>query len=356
MREFEITKNDAERRLDRFLRKFLPNASLGAIYKIIRKDVKVNGRRQNESYVLKPGDTLALYINDEELKRLSGVTNLEALNGNGEGEYGTSHAVARNKNSGKPKRTFDIVYEDENILIAGKPFGLLTHGDSSEKRNHLANQVKDYLIANGEYNPREERVFSPAPANRLDRNTTGLVLFGKTAEALKALNEMIREDMIDKYYMTIVHGAVESELHLEGELRKDSSQNKAAIFELGSGRGKEIRTTVYPVRFIGRGLSGAVATEVEVLLETGRTHQIRAHLAAAGHPVIGDTKYAGNNKFVRKKNEDLRRIAGLPAQLLHSHRVVFKSCLPELSYLEGKSFSAEPQWDIELIEQALNAK
>ncbi len=184
MRDITITANDAGRRLDRFLRKYLRNASLGEIYKLIRKDVKVDGRRRNESYMLNEGEVLTLYISDEVLASLTG-----------EGSAGRagSGKTRSASSSGKAKRQFRIIYEDDKVLIVSKPYGLLTHGDSHEKKNHLANQVRDYLIEKGEYDPRSEKVFSPAPANRLDRNTTGLVLFGKTSAALKALNEAIRE-------------------------------------------------------------------------------------------------------------------------------------------------------------------
>ena len=157
MQKIKVTANDSKRRLDRFLRKYLERATLGSIYKIIRKDVKVNGQRKDNNYVLEEGDEITLYLSDERIAALS--------------------APKKTASRRKTKKTFTVIYEDDNILIANKPFGLLTHGDRNEKKNHLANQVKDYLIEKGEYNPRTEKVFSPAPANRLDRNTTGLVLF-----------------------------------------------------------------------------------------------------------------------------------------------------------------------------------
>jgi 23S rRNA pseudouridine955/2504/2580 synthase len=216
MREIIIGTNDAGRRLDRFLRKYLREASLGEIYKLIRKDIKVDGKRRDQSYMLSEGEVINLYISDEVLGRMTG----EADTGSGIGPGGR-----RRISKSKAKRQFAIIYEDDQILIADKPFGLLTHGDSHEKKNHLANQVKDYLIARGDYDPGSEKVFSPAPANRIDRNTTGLVLFGKTASALKDLNKMIREDMIDKYYLTIVSGIMDEEMTLAGSLIKDERCN-----------------------------------------------------------------------------------------------------------------------------------
>ena len=224
MREITIGTNDAGRRLDRFLRKYLKNASLGEVYKFIRKDVKVDGRRRDESYILSEGEILSLYIPDDKL---------DALIGSGAGDDGAhglgGDASKTGARQNMPKRSFTIIYEDENILIADKPRGLLTHGDAHEKKNHLANQVKDYLIASGAYNPRDEKVFSPAPANRLDRNTTGIVLFGKTAEAMRELNSAIRGDEIGKFYLTVACGVIAGRLELAGELVKDEVLNTVRV-------------------------------------------------------------------------------------------------------------------------------
>ncbi len=328
MREIKITANDAGRRLDRFLRKYLRNASLGEIYKIIRKDVKVDGKRRDEAYMLQEDEVLTLYLSDEVLKKFIGEQ-------------------SRTQSRGKAKRQFGIVYEDADILIADKPFGLLTHGDSNEKKNHLANQVKDYLIEKGEYDPRNERVFSPAPANRIDRNTTGLVLFGKTAAALKGLNMIIREDLVSKYYMTIVSGRLASERVLEGTLVKDARSNKVSIDPRGADNELYIKTIVRPKEYlsISDGRSGSRsfdATLVEVELVTGRSHQIRAHLASIGHPIIGDSKYAGRSS--RELNQLLLRKCDLSTQLLHAYRLEFASDLsdiPELEYLAGHSYTAK---------------
>ena len=158
MIKITITENQGNQRLDRFLKKYFDRAPLSHIYKLIRKDVKVNGKRQKEDTMLAAGDELTIYLSEEDAKALQTV-----------------------KKHVKAKRQFRIAYEDENILVCEKPFGLLTHGDHTEKKNHLANQVVDYLIQTGAYQPRLEKTFTPAPANRLDRNTTGLVIFGKHA-------------------------------------------------------------------------------------------------------------------------------------------------------------------------------
>ncbi len=189
----EIGKNEQNQRLDKFLRKYLENAPLSYIYKAIRKDVKVNGKRCKEDTMLALGDEVTLYMQEEDVRKFQ-----------------------RKQRTSRAKRQFKVAYEDEHIIAVEKPFGLLTHGDSTEKKNHLANQVVDYLIEKGDYNPRLEKTFTPAPVNRLDRNTTGLVLFGKTNGALQNLNQMIRDkDKINKYYMTIVSGQLKKELHLK---------------------------------------------------------------------------------------------------------------------------------------------
>ena len=336
MREIIITSNDAGRRLDRFLRKYLPGASLGEVYKMIRKDVKVDSKRRNESYMLSEGETLTLYLSDETLTAL-GVSDRD---GHGDSPPGRK----------KTRRSFTIVYEDDAVLIANKPYGLLTHGDSREKKDHLANQVKDWLIAEGAYDPRSERVFSPAPVNRLDRNTTGLVLFGKTAASMRGLSRMIREDDIRKRYLTIACGEISEELHLSGNLTKDEAANRVTVTErsVRNGHGdaspgqKEIETEVRPLEVLRFG-DGLAATLCEVGLLTGRTHQIRAHLASAGHPLTGDSKYAVPS--ARGVNRYMKERFGLTTQLLHAFRLEFAEELPDdegLGYLAGRSFEAAP--------------
>ena len=309
-----INENQGGQRLDRFLKKYFDKAPLSHIYKMIRKDVKVNGKRMAAESMLSAGDELTLYISEEN-----------------------ASALQKPPRQVKAKKQFVIAYEDENILAAEKPFGLLTHGDRTEKKNHLANQVMDYLIEKGEYNPRIDRTFSPAPANRLDRNTTGLVLFGKNAEALKELNRLIRErNCINKYYLTIVCGRLEKPLELCDRMTKDESLNMTSVIPLETEEGKVMETYAFPLEY-GR-LDGRWFTLTEVKIVTGRTHQIMAHLANAGFPLLGDVKYGSPavNRWASSK-------FGLNTQLLHAQRLEFADCgdSPMLKYLNGKTIEAE---------------
>ena len=304
-----ITKNEEGQRLDRFLRKYMNGAPLSYIYKLIRKDVKVNGKRGKEDQMLTEGDTLALFISEEELNHYT-------------------------KQVKKPhaKRQFKVLFEDDNVLAVDKPFGLLTHGDRTEKKNHLANQVVSYLIETGSYNPRIERTFVPAPANRLDRNTTGLVLFGKTSEALRDLNKMIREKgYVNKYYRAVVFGNVKAELVLKDKMEKDGRNNQITVRDIDDDSEglKVMETIARPVMHASDG-KGHDYTLLEVELVTGRTHQIRAHLAKAGYPIIGDAKYGD-----LRANGAVQRKFNLTTQFLHAYRLEFVQGAGSLEYLAG---------------------
>lgn len=316
-----ITENEDNQRLDRFLKKYFSGASLSYLYKLIRKNVKINGKRGKAETILNQGDELTVYINEKEAEDFQ-----------------------KSKKLQHSKKQFHIAYEDEHVLIVEKPFGLLVHGDQNEKKNTLANQVVSYLIEKGDYLPRVERTFVPSPVNRLDRNTTGLVIFGKNNRALQALNQMIRDkDCVRKYYLTIVCGELKQELYLRDKMSKDTKNNKVTVIDLENDlNGKIMETIARPLHYSNG------YTLVEVELVTGRTHQIRAHLQKAGYFVIGDEKYG--NPIV---NKDLKKRFGLSTQFLHAYKLQFTDAYDPVEYLRGKEVIAPLPPHLETIKMDL---
>lgn len=313
VKNIEIKPNDAGQRLDRFLRKYLPKATLSGIYKMIRKDVKVNGKRSKLDAFLKEGDIITLYLDDEKIDKLS-----------------------IRKKIIRTDRTFKIIYEGDNVLIVFKNPGILTHGDANEKKNHLTNQVVSYLIDTGSYNPRFSNTFSPSPTNRLDRNTSGLVVFGKNTDSLRRLNEIFKNRDIEKSYLTICQGEIKAPLDLHGYMEKIEVNGKfrTCISETSNQKSKAIHTKVNPLKY-GE-YKGVKYTLTEVKLMTGRMHQIRAHLSYIGHPIVGDSKYGGREI----------RTLGIRNQLLCANKLSFPEFAEDdiLVELSEKVFETKPDY------------
>ena len=307
MRTLYITKNDAGQRLDKFLAKAVKALPKSLMYKFIRtKKIKVNRKRADIGYMLTEGDSVELFISDEFFAEDAADTAFTRL---------TPH--------------IDIVYEDENILLVDKQPGLIVHSDDSEEINTLIGHIKAYLYRKGEYDPASEQSFAPALCNRIDRNTGGIVIAAKNAAALRVMNEKIRADELSKYYLCAVHGHMEKSADtLTGYLKKDSDNNIVNITREARPGYKQI-VTKYRVVAERNGLS-----LLEVELITGRTHQIRAHLASIGHPLLGDGKYGVNR-------DDKRR--GYKFQALYAFRLEFrfKSDAGVLSYLNGRRFEVD---------------
>ena len=306
MRILQVGKNDAGQRLDKFLTKAVKGLPLSMMYKAIRtKKIKVNRARAKENQVLAEGDEIQLFIKEEFFDLP-------------EKDNGALSAIT-------PK--LSIVYEDKNILLLNKRPGVLVHEDTAGGENTLILHVKAYLYQKGEYDPEAEQSFAPALCNRIDRNTGGIVIAAKNAEALRVMNEKIKQDEISKYYLCAAHGRMPKKADtLLGFLRKDSDKNLVTVSDTPLRGGKNIETR-YRVLAEKNGNS-----LLEVLLVTGRTHQIRAHLAHIGHPLLGDGKY-GQNRSERGR--------GYKYQALYAYKLVFDRVGGDgpLSYLEGKSFS-----------------
>ena len=313
MKSFEIKANDAGQRLDKFIRKGMPNLPQSLMYKYIRKKrIKVNNKRAEISTILQVGDVVDMYINDEFFAK----------------------PETRYDFTGAPSR-LDILYEDENIMLLDKKAGLLCHPDDREYVDTLITRIKKYLYEKGEYKPDEENSFTPALVNRIDRNTGGIVIAAKNAESLRIMNaQMKQRTNLKKFYLCVCHGIMERDSGLlEGYLLKDEKKNTVKILKHPCDGAKEIRTKY---KVLGRDYDKQLSL-VEVELMTGRTHQIRAHFASIGHPLLGDGKY-GTNKL----NKDF----GYRKQCLYSYKLVFMFDESEgiLSYLHSREFEVKDVW------------
>ena len=313
MKSFEIKANDAGQRLDKFIRKSLPNLPQSLMYKYIRKKrIKVNSKRAEISTVLQKGDIVDMYINDGFFVK----------------------PETRYDFTGAPSR-LDILYEDENIMLLDKKAGLLCHPDDREYVDTLITRIKKYLYEKGEYKPDEENSFTPALVNRIDRNTGGIVIAAKNAESLRIMNaQMKQRTNLKKFYLCVCHGIMERDSGLlEGYLLKDENKNTVKILKHPAEGAKEIRTKY---KTLGRDYDKQLSL-VEVELMTGRTHQIRAHFASIGHPLLGDGKYGSNA---------LNKKSGLKKQCLCSYKLIFdfSTDAGSLAYLDKKEFEIKNVW------------
>ena len=315
MKEFIVGKNDAGQRLDRFVGKTVPLLPDSLLQKYIRlKRIKLNGKGSKRDTRLSEGDCVRLYINDEFFEK------------------------PREENSylkvGKPRVT--IVYEDDNILLADKKPGVLCHSAGQWDYNTLIANIQAYLAQKGEWHPGEENSFSPALCNRIDRNTGGIVIAAKNAEALRIINEKIKLREIEKYYLCAVHGRPDPPSGiLENFLFKDAVKNRVYVKAKSEPGAKTAVTEYRTLR------SKGPLSLVECRLLTGRTHQIRAQMAYAGWPLLGDGKY-GSERFNKNYDES--------GQALYSYKLQFSFPTDAgiLNYLRGKEFTVS---SIEFVEK-----
>lgn len=308
MKEFIIQKNEENQRFDKYLKKLLPNASTSFLYKMMRKkNIVINKKKVEGNEKLKAGDVVSIFLSDETFEKFH--VNLEAL----KKEYDALKSLSL--------KGLKIVYEDNEMIVVDKPYNMLSQ-KASDKDLSANEYLLGYMINKGELSFEEYQTFRPSVVNRLDRNTTGLLLFGKTLNALQQLGEGIRERTIEKYYRAVVAGELKEELELKGYLLKDEKTNKVTFHKEQVEGSDYIETGVKPIQ------SKNGLTLVEIHLVTGKTHQIRLHLSTIGHPILGDMKY-GDEKINKKYYESHK----VNHQLLHAYRLEFPC---------GKVVTAEP--------------
>ncbi|MCI5994849.1 MAG: RluA family pseudouridine synthase [Blautia sp.] len=301
MKVITVSNNEAGQRLDKLLAKYLNRAPKSFLYRMLRKkNITLNGKKADGSERTSVGDEVKLFLADETIEKFS---SLEISNTGG---------------------NLNVLYEDEHILLINKPCGMLSQ-KARPSDVSLVEHLISYLLKNGSITEESLRVFRPSVCNRLDRNTSGIVVAGKSLAGLQAMAEVFKDRRLHKYYLCIVKGRITEEHLIEGFLSKDRQTNRVSVTLHPEGKDAlPIRTRYRPVSV------SKTATLLEVELITGRSHQIRAHLASIGHPILGDVKYGGP------------QMDGLSHQLLHSWRL----CLPELSgplsYLSGREFQAMP--------------
>ncbi len=313
MKEFIVNRNDAGQRLDKFVSKTVPRLPQSLMYKAIRsKRIKLNGKRAEISVRLCEGDAVQMYINDEF--------------------FGADSCSDTGNEFMSVPSVLDIVYEDNNILLIDKKCGTVVHEDDEGTADTLINRVKRYLYDKGEYDPAAENSFAPALCNRLDRNTGGIVIAAKNAEALRILNQKIKDREIEKYYLCITAG-VPPKKHdtITAYLEKNADTNTVSISDRKTSANKTIVTEYSVLKTNGK------LSLLEIKLHTGRTHQIRAHMAHIGCPLLGDGKYG-----INRINKEYK----IKKQALYSYklRFVFSSDSGCLEYLDGREFKVPEVW------------
>ena len=306
MQIINISMREAGQRLDKFLLRFFSEAPPSFVYKMLRKkNIVLNGKKADGSEKISENDQLKLFLADETIAKFTKPL-----------------AVPQSM-------PLDIIYEDNDVLLINKPTGIL-----SQKADALDVSMNEYLISylleDGSLTTADLATFHPAICNRLDRNTSGIILAGKTMVGLQELSQMLKSRSLDKYYLCLVVGEIDEDASIEGYLQKDKKSNKVTVMANKGEDASYIKTAYHPLANNGH------VTLLEVELITGRTHQIRSHLASIGHAIVGDAKY-GNKKI----NEQFRNEYGLRHQLLHAWLVCFDSAKDsKLAYLAGKSFMA----------------
>ncbi|MDO5550672.1 MAG: RluA family pseudouridine synthase [Lachnospiraceae bacterium] len=311
MQALTITENEAGQRLDKLLAKYLNLAPKSFLYKMMRKkNITLNNKRCEGSEKLEVGDEIRLFLSDDTISKFSQSKS-----------YPSSKAAAR-----QPK--LDIIYEDDHLLIVNKPAGMLSQ-KAKDSDHSLVEEIINYLIDSKHIRIEQLRTFRPSVCNRLDRNTSGLVVAGKSLAGLQIMSEVLKDRSIHKYYQCIVSGRLTKKQVIAGFLRKDEESNQVTIYPLEVENSVPIMTEYLPLAGSDR------YTLLAVTLITGRTHQIRAHLASIGHPIVGDYKYG-----IDSVNAWAKQTYGIRSQMLHSWKLVMPKLPEPMAALSGKEFTA----------------
>lgn len=307
MKQFTVGKNEAGQRFDKLLMKRLNKAPKSFIYKMLRKkNITLNGKKADGSERTELNDVVTFYLSEETIRNFS--------------EFNDTTIV---------EKVFEIIYEDSNILVVNKPAGLLSQKAAPEDVS-LNEHILSYLLSSGQITGEELKTFRPAVCNRLDRNTSGMVVAGKTLTGLQTMSGLFRDRTLQKYYLCIVKGRVKEAGGISGYISKNERTNQVTVTrDFKEGR-EPIRTEYRPVRY------NEQFTLLRVKLITGKTHQIRAHLSSIGHPIIGDPKYGDKNI-----NTEFRNRYRLEHQLLHSWQIIFPVMEGEFEVLSEKELTAE---------------
>lgn len=309
MKSFQINSNEAGQRFDKYLKKLLSQAPGSFVYKMLRKkNITLNGKKADGSEKLNIGDEIKLFLSDDTFEKFSSW------------QSNSQKGESRDAFAGKyPRIPLDIIYEDDDILVINKPAGMLSQ--KAMPNDISANEyIIGYLLSDDKISEKELVTFHPSVCNRLDRNTSGLLIAGKSLKGLQEMSKQLKERSTEKYYRCLVKGQINENQLIEGWLVKDEKSNKVKIYSKEIADGKYIKTGYQPIQhfFIQNGAFKENYTLLEVHLITGRSHQIRAHLASIGHPIVGDGKYGD-----KKVNQTFAKAFDIHFQLLHAYRMKF---------------------------------